>query len=396
MSSSVEELVRADHQYVVGLRRHFRTHPELSGREHRTQERIAAELTALGLAPRPIAGTGLVAEIVGRGRTDGTAGPIVAVRADMDALPIADEIDRDYRSVVPGVCHACGHDGHVAMLVGTARVLQRIADRLPGRVRLLFQPSEECLPGGALSMIEQGALDGVAAVLGAHLWQPFPVGTVNLTAGRLMAAAHEFAVTIHGHGGHGSAPHRTVDPILIGAQLVTALRTIVGARVDAHETAVLTLGAFNAGTVFNVIPDEAELKGTVRVFDAALGRAMLADIERTCAGLCAASGAEYRFVPTIGYPALINDPAIAGLVRAAAAETLGEEAVREVLPLMGGEDFAYYLERVPGAFFLVGAGNDREAVHPHHSPRFDIDEAALEVGCRTMVNAVLRVLESVG
>ncbi|TBW33800.1 amidohydrolase [Siculibacillus lacustris] len=391
--TSIDDLVRANHDYVVGLRRHFRAHPELSGEEHRTQARIAAELAALGLSPRPIAGTGLVVDIAG-GRASGRAGrSIVAVRADMDALPITDEIERDYRSTVPGVCHACGHDGHMAMLLGTAKSLCEIAERLPGDVRLLFQPSEEQLPGGARSMIDEGALDGVSAVLGAHLWQPFPVGTINLTPGRLMASALEFAITIRGRGGHGAAPHRTVDPILVGAQLVTGLRTIIGAQVDAHETAVLTLGAFNAGTVFNVIPDSAELKGTVRVFDAALGRRIFESIDRMCAGLCAASGAEYQFVPTIGYPAVINESGIAGLVAEAAREAFGEAAVREVEPLMGGEDFAYYLERVPGAFFLIGAGNADAAVYPHHHPKFDIDEAALDDGCRAMTHAVLKVLE---
>jgi amidohydrolase len=386
--TNIRQLVEGNHSYVVGMRRHFRMNPELSGGEVQTQRRVIDELTALGLAPRAIAGTGVTAEIEGAG-----LGRTVALRADMDALPLPDEIERDYRSRVAGMAHACGHDGHMAMLLGTARALVTMRSQWTGRVRLLFQPSEEKLPGGALLMIEQGALDGVDAVLGTHLWQPLAAGTIGIKGGPVMAAAGEFNITVQGRGGHGSMPHETVDPILIGAQLVIGLRTLLAAHVDARETAVLSVGAFNSGAVFNIIPATASILGTVRVFKNSLLTDIFDKIDDLCRGICGAAGATYDLVRTSGYPVVINDPDVAAVVATAAAETAGPSALVDLQPILGGEDFARYLEKVPGAFFFTGIGNpDKGASYPHHHSKFDMDEDALRLGCETMVRATLRLL----
>jgi amidohydrolase len=390
--TNIAQLIERSHDYVVDMRRHFRMNPELSGAEIQTQRRIGEELVGLGLEPRPIAETGLVADIDGNG-----AGPTVALRADMDALPLPDEIECDYRSRTPGVAHACGHDGHMAMLLGTARALCAARKEWAGRVRLLFQPAEEKLPGGALLMINEGALDGVDAILGTHLWQPLAAGTIGIGPGPVMAAAGEFNITINGRGGHGSMPHQTIDPILIGAQVVVGLRTILTASVDARETAVLSVGAFNAGAVFNIIPATASILGTVRVFKNSLLEEIFDRIDDLCRGICGAAGATYDLLRISGYPVVVNDPGIAAVVAAAAADVVGPAGVTDMQPILGGEDFARYLEKVPGAFFFTGIGNSAKgADYPHHHSRFDIDEDALRLGCETMVRATLRLLGESG
>jgi amidohydrolase len=382
----INNLIAANHDYVVAMRRHFRMYPELSGEEHSTQQKIVEELTALGLTPRPIGGTGVLAEICGA-----AGDKTVAIRADMDALPVQDEIDRDYRSRHCGVSHACGHDGHSAMLLGVARTLCQSDRTWPGTVRLLFQPSEERLPGGARLLVDEGALDGVSAIFGAHLWQPLAVGTIGIHYGPAMASCNEFRIAVHGRGGHGSMPHQTVDPILLGAQLVVALKSLIGTRIDARETAVLSIGAFNAGAVFNVIPDNACLLGTVRVFKMSVLDDIFAQIDTLCRGLCQAAGAGYTFEPIVGYPPVINDPAAAALVAAAAREVVGD--VVEMQPTMGSEDFSHYQQRVPGAYFFIGIGNDAKGARfPHHHAKFDMDEDALRYGCEVMVNAALKAL----
>jgi amidohydrolase len=278
------------------------------------------------------------------------------------------------------------------MLLGVARTLCQV-DTWSGAVRLLFQPAEERLPGGARLLIEEGALEGVSAILGAHLWQPLAVGTIGVNEGPIMASCNEFSIIVHGRGGHGSMPHQTIDPILVGAQLVIGLRTILGACVDARETAVLSIGAFNAGTVFNVIPDSASMLGTVRVFKAPILSDIFDQIDNLCRGICQAAGATYTFEPIIGYPAVVNDPKVAGLVAAAAQEVVGAAGVTAMQPIMGSEDFSRYQEHVPGAFFFIGVANKAKgASFPHHHGKFDIDEDALKYGCETMVRAALKAL----
>jgi len=389
MEDRIKNLVRQSKDKVVTLRRYFRAYPELSGQEVNTQGKIIEELSSYGLAPRKVASTGVLADLCGRPGEE-----VVAVRADMDALPVEDLVERPYRSVRQGVCHACGHDGHMAMLLGAAEVLTKLKDDFSGSVRFLFQPSEEVIPGGAPSMVAEGVLEGVKAIIGLHLWQPLPVGYVGLTAGRMMAAPDEFVITVKGRGGHGSMPHQTIDPILVGAQLVLALNTVVSRRMDPLEPAVLSLGMFRAGEVFNVIPDQAVLKGTVRSFDSRVRDQIFSSIEQITQGICAAQGAEFTLEKVYGHPPLINNSQIAGVMAQAAKVVVGADKVLSIQPVMSGEDFSFYLEEIPGAFAFVGVGNkDKNIVYPHHHPQFDMDEEALCYGVEVMVRSVLHLLE---
>lgn len=390
MNKSIHELVIDGSDYVVKLRRHFRAFPELGGEEYETQKKIIAELTAMGLQPRLAAGTGVIAEIKG-----GQQGKTVAIRADIDALPIQDEIEQPYHSQHVGRCHACGHDGHTAMLLGIAKVFNTIKEELPGTIRLLFQPSEEKFPGGALAMIADGAVEGVDAVIGAHLWQPLAIGTMGLTYGPMMASPDEFTITIKGSGGHGSMPHQTIDPLYVGAQIVLALKTITGNNVSTNELAVLSLGVFKSGDAFNIIPDSATLKGTVRTFSQSTRETIFAAIDRICSGICAAAGATYNLDSCYGFPPVVNNPEVAKVVALAGETVLGKVAVIEMSPAMVGEDFSYYQQQVPSCFMCIGVGNkDKGIVYPHHHPKFDMDERALSNGVEIMVVSALNLLKA--
>jgi amidohydrolase len=390
MRISIHDLVKEQQHYVIAMRRYFRMTPELGGQEFETQKKIISELRSMGLEPRQAAGTGVIAEITGS-----RPGKMVAIRADIDGLPIQDEIDQPYRSQNAGVCHACGHDGHTAMLLGLAKVFSGMRAELTGNIRLLFQPSEERFPGGALAMIADGALDGVDTVIGAHLWQPLEVGTMGITYGPMMASPDEFTITIQGCGGHGSMPQQTIDPIYVGAQIVLALKTITGNQVSANELAVLSLGVFKAGEVFNIIPDSAVLQGSVRTFSQRVRDTIFACIEQLCSGICAASGATYTLDNRNGFPPVINNPQIAGVVAAAGNAVLGESRVIEISPAMGAEDFSWYQQQVPGCFMFIGIGNKEKGVsYPHHHPKFDMDEQALSYGVEVMAEAALRLLKS--
>lgn len=388
MEHQISELVREGHSKVVALRRHFRTFPELGGEEHKTQQKIIAELEASNVVYRKAAGTGVIAEIKGA-----LPGKTVAIRADIDALPIHDEVDQDYRSQHAGLCHACGHDGHTAMLLGLVKVFASLREQLPGTVRFLFQPSEEIMPGGAKTLIAEGALDGVDAIIGAHVWQPLATGTVGVSYGAMMAAADGFTFTIQGRGGHGSMPHQTVDPLYIGAQAVVALKGITGNDIDAAEHAVLSLGQFKAGNAFNIIPDTAMLQGSVRTFKQAVREKIFARMEQIVSGICAAHGATYLFEPTFGYPPVINHPAVAKVAADTIKQVLGDSGAVEVRPAAVAEDFSYYLEQVPGAFLFVGVGNkDKGIIYPHHHPKFDMDEDALVHGVEVLARTAYKLL----
>jgi amidohydrolase len=379
---------------VVADRRDFHEHPELAFQEVRTAGIVADRLRALGVEDvrTGIAGTGVTGLIRG---TKAGGGRTVLLRADMDALPIHEENDVPYCSQHPGVMHACGHDAHTAMLLGTARLLMERRAELAGTVKLLFQPAEESPPGGAKPMIEAGVLEEpkVDAAFGIHIHQDAPVGVIKLRPGPAMAAADRFHVLIRGKGGHGAKPHLTVDPIVIGAQIVTALQTLVARAVDPTDEAVVTVGTFKAGEAFNVIPETAELGGTVRTFNAKNRDFLEERIETLARGIAQAMGAEVEVAYTRGYPATVNDPAMTELVRQEAAKVVGEENVQQPPLMMGAEDFSYFLERVPGAFWFVGSQNpERGLVWGHHHPRFDVDEVAMAIGMETMVNVALRYL----
>ena len=380
---------------VIADRRHLHQHPELGFQEFETARFIAERLAALGVEDikTGIATTGVTGLIRG---TKGGGGKVVLLRADMDALPIQEENQVDYRSQHDGKMHACGHDAHTSMLLGLTRLLNDRRDQFNGTVKVLFQPAEEG-GGGAKVMIDEGVLEHpkVDACFGMHVAQEMPVGLIGTRPGPIMAASDRFSFTIRGKGGHGARPQGTVDPIAIGAQIVVALQTIVSRETDPTLQAVVTVGAFQAGEAFNVIPDTAKLRGTVRSFEEGERKRLAERIEAIVRGIAGAMRAEVDFSYHFGYPPTVNDPGMTELVRAVAAEVVGAAKVIEEPLHMGAEDFSYFLQRKPGAFFFVGTRNPEKGfVWGHHHPKFDIDEEGLAVGMETMANVVLRYLGS--
>ncbi len=371
---------------LIEWRRDFHRHPEIATQERRTSSVVRDELEGFGIPVRSVAGTGLVGILEGR-----PGGRTVALRADMDALPLQEEGDKEYTSLNPGACHACGHDGHMAILMGAAQLLAGRKREFSGRVVFLFQPSEEKIPGGALGMIEEGALEGVDAVFGLHLWQSMPTATVGAVRGPMMAAADEFTIKVIGKGGHGSMPQQAVDPILAASNLVVNLQSIVSRNVDPLRSAVLSLGTIHGGTIYNIIPCDVTLTGTVRTFDEAIRDLMEKRVKEVAEASCAAHGARCEVAYSRGYPAVVNDAAMTDLALRVAGEVLGGKRVLDIDPVMGGEDFAYFLRKVPGAFLFFGMGDGTS--FPHHHPKFDIDEAALPQAVSLMGSLALEYLE---
>ncbi len=363
---------------LVAWRRDFHRHPELAFQEERTSGVVRAFLESLGLDIRSCGGTGLRAVLTG-----GCPGRTVALRADMDALPVAEENEVEYRSQAPGTMHACGHDGHMAILMGAARALAARRNTLPGRVVFLFQPSEENPPGGAQGMIAEGALDGVDAVFGLHLWQPLPTGIVGVRPGAMMAQSDTIKLTITGKGGHASQPHLTVDPILVASHVVVAAQSVASRFVDPLQPVVVSFTTIHGGRIHNIIPDTVDLTGTVRTLDAGVQRAVKQRLREVCEDTCRLFGATAAFEYIEGYPPVVNEPGIVERVSDVARKAFGTDGVATIAPVMGGEDFAYYLQRVPGTFVMLGMGDGHP--YPHHSARFDIDERALPIGVRLMV-----------
>lgn len=384
-----EDTLQALFPEMVGWRRHLHRHPELSYHEAGTAFFVAARLEELGLrVRRQVGGHGVVGELEG-----GAAGPTIALRADMDALPIQDEKSCDYASTVPGVMHACGHDGHVAALLGTAKHLAGRKAELRGNVRFIFQPAEELSPGGAQPMIRDGVLDGVAEIYGAHLWTPFPAGEIRTRSGAIMAAADEFLLEITGKGGHGGLPHETIDSLMVASHLVVNLQSIVSRNLNPVEPSVISVGSFHSGTGFNVIAEKAVLNGTVRTFHPELRRQAEERVGKVTADTCSMFGAGYKLDYKLGYPPVVNHRKETEWLMETAAAEFGAESVRESPLIMAGEDFSFYLEKVPGCFFFVGAGNPKAGITaPHHHPRFDIDESAILRTARLFAALVLRRL----
>ena len=375
-----------DEASLVRDRRDLHQHPELGFQETRTATLAAERLRALGYDVR-----------TGVGRTGvlglkGTGGRCVLLRADMDALPVAEANDVPYRSRHAGRMHACGHDGHVAIGLETARRLAAVT--LPGTVKIAFQPAEE-LSGGATAMIDDGVLASpdVGAALGLHLWNELPVGTIGLMPGPIMASVDEFEITITGTGGHAAMPHLAIDPVLVAAHVVTALQSLVSRRRDPFEAGVVSVTQLSAGHAFNVIPAEAKLLGTVRTFGGRFYEDAPRLVADTARGLAAAFGAtaEIRFRRLTG--PLVNDPGITDLMSGVAEEIVGKEHVKHGVRTMGGEDMSRFLERVPGCFAFVGSGRADGTSASHHSPRFDIEEAALTIGAELLSRTAVRYLE---
>jgi len=374
--------VEALEKDLVAWRRDFHRHPEVNFKEFRTSKVIREFLERLGLPVRSAAGTGLIAFLDGQ-----PGGRTVALRSDMDALPLTEEGEKEYISQNPGATHACGHDGHMSILMATVKILNKLKAAFKGRVVFIFQPAEEKPPGGAKPMIEAGALDGVDGVFGLHLWQPLPTGCVGIVKGPMMANSDSFTLVVKGRGGHGSMPQATVDPILAASELVVNAQSIVSRNVDPLKPCVVSFGSVKGGTTFNIIPSEVRLEGTVRSFHQDvrdLAEARLKEIaETTCRSFGAACSLDYEK----GYPALVNNPEMVDLALGVMRRTLGQDKIVPFDPIMGGEDFAYYLQKVPGAFFFLGAGDGHP--YPHHHPAFDIDERALPTGVLLLASIAL-------
>jgi amidohydrolase len=383
---------------VIADRRYLHRHPEVAFREEQTARLVSERLRALGAddVKTGIALTGVTALIRGTGAAG--FGRTVLLRADMDALPIQEENEVEYRSEHPGVMHACGHDGHTAILLAVARLLLDRRDRFAGTVKLCFQPAEEATPGGgALPMIEAGVLvdPPVDAAFGLHLLQGLPVGRVGVRPGAVMATGTVFRIVIRGRAGHAANPQRTVDPIAIGAQILVALQTLVARETDPTEPAVVTVSSFHAGNGIGVIPALAEVRGLVKAFSDEGRDALAGRLEAMARGIAGAMRAAVDVVLEPGYPATVNDPVLTELVRAAAVETVGAERVVEAPLLMPSDDMGHVLRRVPGCYFFVGTRNEATGnVWHHHHPRYDIDEAALGVGVEALTRTALRYLAS--
>jgi amidohydrolase len=371
---------------LVAWRRAFHANPELSFEEYETTETIAHLLDSWAIPyDRPLA-TGVVAHLVGRDR-----GPIIAVRCDIDALPIHEENALPYASRVPGRMHACGHDGHAAVLLGLAATLSSMRDVFRGEIRLLFQPGEEAIRSGAREFIEMGVIVGVDTVIGVHLMSDLATGTISLGGGPIMASTDQFRITIVGSGGHGGYPHRSVDSLVIATSLVGELQTLVSRRVDPFEPAALTVGTIQGGSAFNVIAGTTELTGTVRTFSEDVRSLFERELRTVALGHAAAHGASATVSYERGHPTLINDAAVVRFLMPAAEAVVGSSSVTATRPVMAGEDFAFYSQAVPSAFAFVGTQNAAVgADFPHHHPRFDIDERSLGIALRFYLEALER------
>ena len=371
---SIRELAKEYKPYAVKIRREFHMHPEPSMKEIRTSDRILEELEAMGIECKKAAGTGVVGTVKGKG-----PGKTIALRADIDALDLQETNEVAYKSQNPGFMHGCGHDGHAAGLLTAAKILKEKSNAFDGQVKLLFQPGEETAKG-ALKLIEEGELEGVDGIFGMHLWNDAPVGKVSVEAGPRMASAGIFNINVTGKGGHGSMPHQGVDAVVVGSAIVTNLQSLVSREISPLDPAVVTIGIFNAGTRFNVLAGEAYLEGTTRCFSMEVNDAFESQIKR----VVEKTAESYRAEAVLDYKELvlptINDPAMSAIGEKAVEKIAGKDALISYEKTTGGEDFSFYLKEVPGAFAFVGTKNEEKVpLYPHHHPKFDIDEDALEI-----------------
>ncbi|MFB5189506.1 amidohydrolase [Alicyclobacillus fastidiosus] len=374
---------------VIAWRRHLHRHPELSFQETNTSQYVYDTLASFGglEISRPTK-TSVVARLVGH-----KPGKTLAIRADMDALPITEETSFEFASENPGVMHACGHDGHTAMLLGAAKVLVGLKEHIEGEVRFLFQHAEELFPGGAKQMVEAGVMEDVDLVIGIHLRSTDEPGRIGVKAGPVNAAPDTFRATIIGSGGHAAYPHTTVDSVAIAAQAITNLQHVVARNTNPFDPLVLSITQIFGGTADNVIPGSCEFRGTVRSYNPALRQSTPELMERVIRGVTEAHGASYEFEYVKGYAPVINDERVTQVVREALTEVFGEEVVVDGTPTMGGEDFSAFQTEAPGTFFTVGAGyGPADTWYPHHHPKFAIDEAALPVGVQSFVHLAFKLL----
>lgn len=383
-------------EHIKELRRTLHQNPELGGEEWETSKLIQEELKKAGIPFKTgFAKTGVLGIIEG-----GQKGGTVALRADIDALPISEKTDVDFKSKVEGKMHACGHDAHTSMLLGTAIKLKGMEDKLQGRVLLVFQPNEEASPiGGARPMLEDGVFEDFKpdVIFGQHVWPDLPVGQIGVRDREMMGASDTISFTIKGAGGHASMPHQGKDAIVITAEFISSLQSVVSRNINPLDSAVVTIGTINGGYRYNVIADNVELKGTVRTYSEKAKATVKRRLENLVRGFETAYEVEIDFKYVDGYDATINTPQWANLVRESAAAGLGPDAVPEVEPSMAGEDFSRFLAEIPGAFYWLGCAKEgEESPKPLHDPEFFFNEDALEVGINTMVDVVVNALEKLG
>jgi amidohydrolase len=376
---------------LIALRREFHRIPETAKEEHKTAALIAEKLRSWGIETRTgVGGTGVVAIVRG-----GETGKTLAIRADIDALPVTEETGFDFASAHPGRMHACGHDGHIAIGLGTVKALSALRDSLRGTAVVFFQPAEETV-GGAEGMIADGVLDDpkADAVVGLHIWPEFNLGLLGVRPGPVMASVDKFEIDMIGKGGHGAMPHLCVDPVPIASETVLAFQRIISREVNPLDSAVITVGKIEGGTTFNVIPEKVTLTGTVRTLDRDVRSFLRRRMEETCTGIAAASRGTCRFGFESGVPPTVNDAALADRVATVLGKAFGEDKMlKEFRPSMGGEDFALYQEKVPGVYFFLGTRNAaKNCVYPLHHPKYGFDEAVLPLGVRAFCEIALDFL----
>ncbi|MCP4899468.1 MAG: amidohydrolase [bacterium] len=389
----IENLLRETEslrETLIAVRHDLHAHPEIGFEEHRTQKVVREWLHKFGYTPRDSAGTGLVADLC-----PDSKGPTIALRADMDALPMEETTDLPYRSVNPGRAHKCGHDGHTTILMGAAAALAQCRDTLDGNVRLLFQPAEEGVRGGgARVMVDEGALEGVSEVYGLHSWPAWPKGELRVAAGPVMAQVHTFYISVRGKGGHGSQPQSSRDPILASSHLVTSLQSVVSRGLGFEGGAVVSVCSFNAGTTSNVTPDDARLSGTIRSFSKPTSERVLERMREITQGTANTFGVEVEFEVEEGFPVLVNNSECAEVVARIGEKVLGQGAVSSRdLPMAGGEDFAYYAQNKPSVFFFLGAGIEGEDTPTCHHTDFDFDDDLIPVGIEFFLRIIADRLE---
>lgn len=383
---AINKCVQDQKDFIIQTRRDLHRIPETAFTEDKTAQYLADKLKGFDVEVETgIATHGIVALM-----KTGRPGPTILLRADMDALPIEESTGLPFASTHEGVMHACGHDAHMAMVLGTAKVLGGLKDALCGNIKFLFQPAEEG-PGGAKPMIEAGVMQdpSVDYVFGCHVWPQISQGSMGVLAGPVMAAMDRFDITVIGEGGHGAMPHVCVDALEVGTQVVNALQRMVSRQSDPLEPTVVTVGTFNAGTAFNVIPGEATLSGTTRTFSNAVWERWEEDMRKIVSNVCASMGADFELTYTQGYPVTVNDPDMTDLVKKCAADVVGLENIVTPSKTMGGEDFSFFLREAPGAYFALGTGY--EGCASVHNPAFDFNEDILMTGVETFCRIVLEL-----
>ncbi|TDO85268.1 amidohydrolase [Halanaerobium saccharolyticum] len=393
LSQKIKEKAAAVEEFVIKIRHQIHQNPELSFSENKTAALAAAEMKKLGFEVREnIFGTGVTATFK---NSSDSAAKTLLIRADMDALPVEEKNELKFKSKKEGIMHACGHDGHTAILIGTAVVLKEIAADFNGNLKFLFQPGEET-SGGAEGMIKEGVLKNpdVDAAVGLHLWGSSPEGVVEYKSGPFMASPDRFDLKIIGRGGHAARPQNTIDPIPIGAEIISALQTIVSRRIDPLESAVISVCNFEAGSTHNVIPDQAVLKATVRSLKSDIRQQLAENIEKVIKNICDIYDADYEFNYIFGYPPVVNDSEMTEIVAGAAKKILGKSRVREKEKAeMGGEDFSYFGREVPAAFYYLGIAPEGEIIN-HHQSDFKFNDSVLKDGVAVMAQAAVDFLNS--